>query len=182
MKKIDTCIFNIICYVLIGISLTACGFHLRGHAPENADSKLISLNIRGINRYDDIADSVKQLAKSRDIKLAPNAEWSISLGNEELERWQASTTQSTTTSEYLLRLHVTLHIHHKDINYRPMELSRQAIFQNNADESSSKSNEQEIILAELRYQLAEDILQRLQIISNNPPDCDCDESEPATTE
>jgi outer membrane lipopolysaccharide assembly protein LptE/RlpB len=162
--------------------LSGCGFHLKGYKNQDAATALTSLHIRGINRYDDIAANVRQLAESRDITISPDAEWAISVNDEELERWQASTTQSASTREFFLRLQVTLQIHHKDITYQPIELAAESIFQDTADATASKKNEQEIILAELRQKLAEDILQRVQVIANNPPDCECDEPEPATAQ
>jgi outer membrane lipopolysaccharide assembly protein LptE/RlpB len=160
--------------------ISACGFHLRGHEDHQSLKPLTELHIKGVNRFDDIAANVKQLAKAYNISLTPQSAWSITLDDEELETWQASTTQSVSTSEYYLRLHVNLHIHHKDITYQPIHLYEQAMFQDNADESSSKNNEQDILIAELRQKLAKDVLRRVQYIANNPPECDCDEPEPTT--
>lgn len=168
--------------VTLALMLGACGFHLKGYHPQDGEAVLKQLNIKGNNRYDDIAANVRQLAKIREIELTPDAEWTISLSDEEVERWQASTTQSVATSEYYVRLYVILNIHRKDITYQPIELMQEAVFQDNADESSSKSNEQEIIIAELREKMATDILRRVEHIANNPPKCDCDEPEPATAE
>lgn len=168
--------------IILTLLLSACGFHLRGHRPDNGEQALTSLHIKGMNRFDDIAANIRQLAKVRDIKITPEAEWAISLSNEEREDWQASITQSQTTREYYLRLYVTLNIYHKDITYNPIQLMEEGMFQDNADASSSKHNEKDIIIAELRQKLAEDILRRVEHIAQNPPDCDCDEPEPDTAE
>ncbi len=182
MKPLRTCLISLSCYSLIVLTLSACGFQLKGHKPDDTQIHLTTLNIRGINRYDDIAAYVKQLAESRDIKISPDAEWAISINDEELEQWQASTTQSASTREFFLRLHVTLLLHHNDITYQPIELIEESIFQDNADASGSKSNEQEIILRELRQKLAEDVLQRIEVIANNPPECEDNEPASATAQ
>lgn len=169
---------GIICILLLGLLLSSCGFHLRGYKPNDRNISLSALHIRGMNRYDDIAAELRQLAGARNIKLIPEAEWQISLEDEEIETWQASTTQSLTTSEFYLRLHTTLNIHHKDITYKPIHLMEEAIFQDAVDATSSKNNEKEIIIAELRQKLAENILLQVEHIASNPPDCDCDEPEP----
>ena len=172
---------KVIIFACLTLLLSACGFHLRGARPQDNDVTLHQLNIKGINRYDDIAANVRQLATVHNIELTSDAEWSILLGEEELENWQASTPQSMTTAERYIRLHVTLTILHKNVAYKPIKLMEETIFQDNANASSSKNNERELIIAELRKKLAQDILRRVEHIASNPPDCDCNEPESDTT-
>lgn len=173
---------GIIGFVALTLLLSACGFHLRGQRADDSPPALTSLHIKGMNRFDDIAGNIRQLAKARGIDMNPEAEWAISLSDEEMENWQASITQSQTTREYYLRIYVNLVIQHKGTSYNPIPLMEEGIFRDNADASSSKHNERDIIIAELRQRLAEDILNRVESIAQNPPDCDCDEPEPDPAE
>ena len=177
MKRLHKGIFVT---VILTLLLSGCGYHLRGHHPDG-EFVLKQLNIKGASRYDDIAANVRQLATAHNIELTNKAEWSILLGAEEMENWQASTPQSLTTIEYYIRLKVELTIQNKDITYNPIMLMEETIFQDNANVSSSKNNERDLIIGELRRKLAQDVLRRVEHIAANPPDCDCDEPEPNPT-
>lgn len=161
--------------------LGACGFHLKGFREQTNNIALTQLHVKGNNRYDDIAAEVKQKAKAQGIKVTSKAEWSISMNDEQIESWQASSTQSYTTNDYYLRVIITFQFHHQGITYQPITLFEEAIFQDNTKESSSKNNEREILLQQLRETLAESILRRLKHIANNPPACDINESQSPTT-
>lgn len=166
--------------ILLTAILSACGFHLKGNTPDN--HTLTSLYIKGENRFDDIAAEVRQLAKSYGIKSDSNAEWSISLSNEDLSKWQASTNQSVSTREYNIHLSVTLTIYHCGEPLKPIMLATEALFQDNIDQLASKENEKAVIISELRKEIASSILRQVTFISNNPPDCQhSHEAETATT-
>lgn len=151
------------------LALGACGFHIRGS--NESGNSLSSLHIKGENRFDDIAAEVKNLAMNQGITLDNQSEWAIELGDEDIEKWQASTTQSRTTTEYIIRLTVSFRISHLDHELKPITLAAEGIFQDNADLTASKDNEQALIIGELRRRLAADILRQTAFISANAPDC-----------
>lgn len=161
---------------LLVSALTACGFQLRGQHTQAYNIEKFAMNTS--ERFDDVSAAVLRTAEGRGIEVNPQADWSITLGEEKLEQWRASTSQDYTKNEYWLSLSVDLIIENRqqDIEYRPINLKRQAIFQDNTDSLNSKSSEKSIILRELRQQLAEQVLMQLSYIMQNPPKC-CAEQE-----
>lgn len=169
-------VLHILLLLLMASSLlSACGFHLRGHTPQ--DNGLTGFAISGKNRFDGVAAELQRLAISRNISIDPQAQWRISLSDETVQQWRASSTQSYSRNEYWLSVAVILSIRHETLEYHPIALKREALFQDNSDQLNSKSREKELITQELRQQLAQDILQQLSHLAANPPDCDCDDAE-----
>lgn len=172
MKKIR---YSLLTTIAFSFLLTACGFHLRGMGSTQFEIESFAMNTS--QRFDDISAEVQRLAEGQQIEITPQANWSIVLGEEKVEQWRASTSQDYSKNEYWLNMSVDLTIKNRsdNIEYRPITLKRQAIFQDNTDQLNSKSSEKNIILRELRQNLAQQVLQQLAYIIANPPDCDCDE-------
>lgn len=158
--------------VLLACLLSACGFHLRGQPGESVSEPFA---LQGINRFDGVAAELQRLAESRGIAISTEAAWSVQLDDEKITQWQASTNPGYNRNEYWLSLSVQLHIQHQAQALRPVSLKREALFQDDSDQLNSKAAERELIIQELRQQLANDVLQQLAYLMNNPPDCHCDE-------
>lgn len=169
--------FLLVVAVCSSLLLSACGFHLRGTGVNLFKIESFAMNTS--QRFDGIHAEVLRLAEGQQIEISPQAAWAISLSEESIEQWRASTSQDYTKNEYWLSMSIDLTITNKqaDIEYRPISLKRQAIFQDNTDQLNSKSSEKEIILRELRQNLAQQILQQLAYVISNPPDCECDEEQ-----
>lgn len=168
--------FLLIAAACLSLLLSSCGFQLRGTGVNLFE--IDSFAMKTSQRFDGIHAEIQRLAEGQQIEISPQADWAIALGEEKVEQWRASTSQDYSKNEYWLSMSVDLTITNKqaDIEYRPISLKRQAIFQDNTDQLNSKSSEKNIILAELRKNLAQQILQQLAYIINNPPDCECDEA------
>lgn len=169
--------YQLILIASFTVLLCACGFHLRGTGTSLFDIEAFALNTS--DSFDGIDAEVKRLAEGQAIEISPAADWAIALSEEKVEQWRASTSQDYSKNEYWVSMSIELTITNKqaDIEYRPIPLKRQAIFQDNTDQLNSKSSEKEIILRELRQNLAQQVLQQLAFVINNPPDCDCDEEQ-----
>jgi len=168
----------IICMISL---MSGCGFHLKGYRDSQDSPVLTELHIKGNNRFDDIAAEVKQQAKARNIKVTSKADWSIRISDEIIETWQTSSTQSYTTNDYYVRIIITYEFIHEGLNFKPVTLFEEAIFQDNSSESSSKTNERDILLQQLRETLAESILRRLEQTAKNSPACETHDSKTRTT-
>jgi LPS-assembly lipoprotein len=162
------------CMMLCSL-LTSCGFHLRGSAAANIEpiERFALENTK--QRYSGVALELEQLAISQKIAIDPQAPWSVRLQNEQTEQWRASTSHDYSKNEYWLSLSVDLIITNQTVEYQAISLKRQALFQDDKDQLNSKAIERETILQELRRQLAQQALQKLAYLINNPPNCDCDE-------
>lgn len=166
-----------IAYLLItSFLLSACGFHLRGHTPQL--DPIESFALTGNNRFGGIANEVELLATNQKITIDAQSPWRLQVGDERVDQWRASTSYDYSSNEYWLSMSVNIIIAHQAIEYRPITLKREALFQDNSDQLNSKAPEKARILQELRQLLAREVLQQLAYIINNPPDCDCDEAQP----
>lgn len=153
--------------------LSACGFHLRGS--DQASFTIERFAIVGDNRFDGVASEVQRLAQSHNIALDGSAPWRVRLSDETVDTWTASSTQSYSRNEYWISVSVEVFFSQDALDYLPIKLKREAIFQDNTDQLNSKSSERNLIIQELRQQLAQEILYRLSYLAANPPDCNCDE-------
>ena len=173
--------FNKTLTIILSICLlVSCGFHLRGDSA-SLQGSLTSLAIKG--KQSEITAEIKQLAERSKITIAPSAKWSIVILDEKSQSRRLSSTQSLSTDEFKITITVQYNIQHNDQIYGPINISRDAIFQDDQDQAASKSNEASIIKSELRQLLAAQILRRTQLISTNPPDCEpTDEVETTPTQ
>ena len=168
--------------LLLGLflaQLAACGFHLRGNTVDTPN-RLTALTLKGDNRYDNIAADIQQLAHQYGVATDSNdALWSLTIVDEDLQQQRISATQSVTNDEFLLKLTVHYRLEYQGQPLEPQSLSREMLFQDDQDTSASKDNEQQLIVQELRQQLAEQLWRQIQIIAANPPECNDEAESPA---
>ena len=165
---------RLLCLLLI-TGLAACGYQLRGQGPENdAQQPLTRLAIDGDNRYQPVAAEVRRLAEARNIAISDDAGWAIRIGREQQSEWRASTSRSYSQNEYWISLSSVLTVRHQSLEYQPIPLKRQLLFQDDSDRLTSKAHEKQLIIEALRKELAEEILQQVTHLANNPPCCHAD--------
>ncbi|HEY9032970.1 MAG TPA: LPS assembly lipoprotein LptE [Pseudomonadales bacterium] len=163
--------------VLLSLLLAGCGWQLRGHGNPGSGDQLSSLALAGGNPYGETATALRRLASAKGITVNDTADWSITLADEQLQQWQASSSQSYSQNDYWLGLSVTVIFSHQGKPLLPHTIQRQLVFQDNSDLLNSKRMERQRIVAELHQQLADEILQQLQALAANPPDCDCTDED-----
>lgn len=169
--------------LLLCAVVTSCGFHLKGN--DSIVGTLKDIHISGKHSNGQTSMAIKQQAQKNGIALNSKADWSIILAQESSKERRLTSTQSVSQDEFMLSLDVTFYLHHQNAenekNYGPIKVRRENIFQGDEKQAASKDNEKQLLLAELREQIANQILRQAQIISNNPPDCNCENENQSPT-
>lgn len=172
--------FRFVAILILAITATllhGCGFQLRG---SDGSSALQAIDIRGENRFDEMASEIRHTAIRQGIAVEDGAAWSIEASHEELDKWPLSTTQSATIREYRLLHSATFRILHQNHEHSPVTLSAETIFQDHADISASKDNEEAMLRRELRSRIAGNILRQVGQLAATPDACG-ENHEPQTT-
>ena len=171
-------------FMVIMLSImTGCGFQLRGS--DSIEGELEQLHIIGKDSHGETGKMVKRTAEAYGIDLTPQSPWTVDLESEQYRERRLTSTQSVTQDEFMLSLELTFKLIHQDADndtsYGPIKVKREAIFQGDENQAASKDNEKQLLLSELRQQIANQVLRQTFIVSNNPPDCDCEHETESTT-
>ena len=179
-------LFSLLLLVITVTAVTGCGFHLKGN--NSIYGEMTQLYITGKDSHGETGMTVKRTAESYGIDHKALSPWTLNLQSEFYRERRLTSTQSVTQDEFMLTLEVTFILIHRDsdndMTYGPIKVKRETIFQGDESQAASKDNEKKLLLSELRQQIANQILRQAQIVSTNPPDCNCDnETEsPATSQ
>ncbi|MCK5880741.1 MAG: hypothetical protein KAG18_02630 [Sinobacterium sp.] len=172
---------SVICLLLWQVS--ACSFHLKGHAPEGEGivTNITELSLGGNLKYNEVASAVKEQAEQANIKVVDGSDVIITLDNIEEENTRIGGTQGGDVEQYRLRLTASWELHIKGQLLLPKKLSVQQFYDYLPANQLANDQERQLIRTELEKQLASSILRQAIAIANNPPPCDCDEAETGTT-
>lgn len=175
MKKIA--VVTVFC--LITGLLSGCGFHLRGNnnTEHSKEGKVLSSFTLTTTKYKNLKKSLASAAYAQDIQLNENSDIKLTINKLEKNKQRATANKSVSTDQFRLKLSVSYTIIYQGIELQPQSITRQSIFQNDADQTIGKSYEREKIYQELTDELANALLEQLQILNQNPPQCDCDETK-----
>lgn len=161
---------KIIAVVLSATLLSACGWHLRGSLalPEGVDNIYIadsSTSNQGV-----IALTLANMLKQSNVALATasaDAQYSIHLSNERLDRRAISVGSDTLASEYELTHEVDYYIADGETILAPTTTARVIrSYTYDRDDVISKNEEEDIIRKEMRSNLASQILNRLRFLGD----------------
>jgi len=164
MKKIiDLSIITLLCAVI-----SACGWHLRGNGEQIDVNRTIYLEASTGQIYDSLKKSLSKKQRLADIATG---EIQLILGKEFYERRSASVNNQVQTTQYQL----TFSVYYEILNNQgqPLaeksvaELSRYYTYNQNAINSSAK--EEEALKKEMIRQLTQQILRRINFISQKTP-------------
>ncbi len=171
MKKIAACL----CLALL---TTACGWHLRGKV--SMPKQTSSLYISAVDSKGALITELRQLALTNHTPLtddALSAETSIYIIDETKNRRTAGVGGDALSSTYEITLKANYEIHLKN---NPKIATGTAIsvrsFNYNAASINSATQEENIVDQEMRRDLAQQMLRRLNAVENNPPNEKTDSS------
>ena len=178
---------KIIAVLLSATLLSACGWQLRGSLtlPEGVNSIYIADSSNSSNGV--IALTIANILKQSNIDLATSstdAQYSIYLSNERLDRRAISVGSDTLASEYELTHEVDYYIANSDTILAPTTSARVIrSYTYDRDDVVSKNEEEEIIRKEMRSNLASQILNRLRFLNaaNIPTAASADDTTDAAT-
>jgi len=164
MKKIITS-------CLIAITLSACGWHIRGAIDLPKD--LTHLYISAVDSKGALMTELRQLLKANRITLVENesdAKYSLTIIEETKDRRSAGVGGDALSSSYELTLKAIYEIRLKNSS----EVSKATAisvrsYKYKSDSINSATQEEILLDEEMRRELAQQMLRRLNAVVTNPP-------------
>ncbi len=158
---------------VLALALTACGFHLR--SPLVLPPDLGAVRVASADRYSPLADSLTQSLRRSGARIAGSEESEATVLDLLSERWgdtPLSVDQLGRAQEYSLRYAVVFEVRKADgtkpVPRQAVELTRDYI--SNPVNSIGTESERELLVKELRREMAASILRRLDAVAraSNP--------------
>ncbi|MFT7687308.1 MAG: LPS-assembly lipoprotein [Candidatus Azotimanducaceae bacterium] len=158
---------TVFCISLIGLcSLVACGFQLRGLQGDNVEIEAVYLS--GVNTRSELLSEIAESLRNRGINISSSSESVLSLHvvSENINRRPVATSADISVSEYELRMEVVFQAMTDEgqnlIPPTPLFVERIYSFDNSSLVGSSE--EENIVVEEMRREIASKILQRLNSV------------------
>lgn len=163
---------KIIACLLITSLISACGWHLRGstNLPANIDSIFVTAE----DAHGALITEVRQLLKANNVTAATEASaapYSLVIVEERDDRRTAGVGSDALTSAYQIILSVDYEIRNREgALLAPMTTATNArTYDYSAGNASSAAQEEALLLREMRRDIAQQMLRRLQAVSLNAP-------------
>ena len=182
---------NIIVSLLV-ITLSACGWHLRGSA--TGEDKLamttpLDLVIVAKDNHSPLVNALRESLPGyqiSEVKEASAGSLTLTLYPEILDRRTAGVGSDALTSAYELTLRVNYVVENAKGVITPRDTSARTsrTYNYNVDNANSAAQEEEMVLLEMRRELAQSVLRRLKKLNANPmpsPTSASTSSAPAAT-
>ena len=152
---------------LLGVLLivTGCGFHLRNSSA--FELAVESMSVSSANAYSDFSREVERLVESRDIALVPSgADYSVRIISENTSRRPVSTTADISVADYELRLEIQFSVSDDEGQsvIKPTTISTERIYSFDRTSLVGSSEEEQILIAEMRRDLAAQLLRRFSAV------------------
>jgi LPS-assembly lipoprotein len=154
--------------IVLALALSACGFHLRNALVLPDD--LGAVRVRSIDRYSPLKDSLVQSIERAGVKIAETDEESATVLDLLSERWgdtPIAVDELGRATEYSLRYAVVFELRRPDgtkpVPRQAVELSRDYV--SNPAVSIGTEGEREILVRELRRDMAASIIRRLGAVA-----------------
>ena len=166
---------NIIVSLFV-LTLSACGWHLRGSA--SGDDKLammapLDVVIDSKDNHSPLMNSLRESLpgyKITEIKTAKAGALTLSMGPELIDRRTAGVGSDALTSAYELTLRVNYSIEKAGTIITPRDTSARVsrTYNFNVNNVNSAAQEEELVLQEMRRDLAQTVLRRLKKLNASP--------------
>jgi LPS-assembly lipoprotein len=158
--------------MLIALITSACGWHLRGAvAGEDALalSAPISLSINTKDDHSPLINSLRQTLSSHKITevTGPSSDYQLQIGSEQLDKRTAGVGSDALTSAYEIILKVDYQILQGASSLTPINTSASLArtYNYNVKNANGATQEEALILREMRRELAQQLLRRLKVLS-----------------
>ena len=157
---------RLIQYVLIAalLAIAGCGFQLRGAG----SGDIQSLGIVGANAAPLTSRSFRQALANRDIQVVPadTSVLTVHLLDERSIRRSVATTDIFDAAEYELRLELDISITRgEEVLLADATLVSQRVYAVDSGNLSASYEEQSLLLSEMRENLAEQLIRRIEFLS-----------------
>lgn len=155
---------------LLGLTISACGWHLRGsEASSDSSSTPIELSISTLDNHSPLLNSLRQsLRRHRITEIASGAPYTLTLGVETMDKRTAGVGSDALTSAYELLLSVEYSIA-RDAKLLTAPKTKATIsrtYNYNINNAATAAQEEALILSEMRRELAQQILRRVKNLNN----------------
>ena len=157
-------------YVVLAtlLGVAGCGFQLRG----TEAGGLESLNIMGASAAPLTSKSFRQALEDRDVQIVPAGAGVISVHmlDERSHRRSVATTDVFDAAEYELRLELDVSISRgENFLLEDATLVSQRVYAVDSGNLSGSYEEQALLLSELRVNLAEQLIRRVNFLAGPAP-------------
>ncbi|MGV0036144.1 MAG: LPS assembly lipoprotein LptE [Candidatus Azotimanducaceae bacterium WSBS_2022_MAG_OTU7] len=152
--------------MLLGVA--GCGFQLRGVGIDGVDS----LNIIGSSAAPLTSKSLRQVLEDRNVQVvAASADVvSVQLLDERSHRRSVATTAVFDAAEYELRLELDISISRgENLLLEHATLVSQRVYAVDSNNVSGSYEEQSLLLSEMRINLAEQLIRRINFLAGSKP-------------
>ena len=157
--------------IVLALALSACGFHLRNALELPSD--LGPVRVQSTDRYSPLADSLTQSIERAGARIAAEDDADATVLDLLSERWgdtPISVDQFGRSQEYSLRYAVVFELRKADgskpVPRQAVELSRDYI--SNPVNAIGTESERDILVKELRREMAASIVRRLGAVARAP--------------
>jgi len=155
--------FQLVAAVLLILSVSSCGFALRGTA--NLPAALQTLQLASVDPTSDLLREVSRALRSNGVTVVDTDQtpYRLGLGRENSTERTLSVNSNARAGEYELELSVLFQLTQSGSTVLgPETLSLTRVYLTDPENAVAKDEEAELIRQEMRRELAQQILRRLQ--------------------
>ncbi len=156
---------KLIVLTLTALLLTSCGFQLRGQL--DLPPELQEMSVSGRDAYSELIVALKQQLETAGVTINENADITLFIITEEKDKQRVSVSKTVYYDEYQLINRATFELRDRAATALtlPETVTAQVLYQDDASNPASKSNEENILRRELQTNLALQILRRVTAIT-----------------
>ncbi len=149
--------------IVLLLSLSACGFNLRGS--EGIPSIVSTIQVQSRNPDNDITRLIQRTLQINGVEISSDSDVSLLLDTPKFEERTLSLNANARAGEYQLELSLKVQLMNgEDILLGPETLSVQRFYLTDPDVIVAKADEQELLREEMRAELAQQLLRRLRAL------------------
>ena len=154
---------RVVAVLLLTALLTGCGFTLRGTV--DLPDALQTLQLESPSPDSELVREVRRMLRNNEVTLvddAPATAWSLGVGSEQASERVLSVNANARAGEYELTSSVAVQLRRGTEILGPETLTVSRVYLADPENAVAKNEEAELIRTEMRRELAQQILRRLQ--------------------
>jgi LPS-assembly lipoprotein len=154
---------SVVAILVMALMLAGCGFTLRGSVA--LPPALQTLQLESPNPNGEIVREVRRMLRNNDVTLTEagtDATWRLGIGTEEVRERVLSVNANARAGEYELTMDVAAQLRRGTETVGPETFSVARVYLADPESAVAKNEEAELIRTEMRRELAQQILRRLQ--------------------
>jgi LPS-assembly lipoprotein len=156
---------SVVAALLLMLSLAGCGFTLRGSV--DLPPQLRTLQIESPVPNSELVREVSRMLRNNSVALTdkPNDDiWRLGIGTEQVRERVLSVNANARAGEYEVTMDVAAQLRRGTQVVGPETLSVSRVYLADPENAVAKNEEAELIRSEMRRELAQQVLRRLQSI------------------